>query len=71
MSELKERPLEDDYPCHPGFLYVVGERVVQNWLGVETVGELRRRVVEMDLAEPDVVIKNCDIVGRGLEERMI
>jgi len=61
---LKERALEDDYPTHPGYLYVVilqdgTEKVVRNVAG-RTVADFKQS------AEQVIEVRNCDIEGRDL-----
>lgn len=67
-KELNERPLEDNYPLHVGYLYVVGDRVFQNWPGFKTVKEMRDDLVRHEIEKQDVVIKSCDIGGRDMWE---
>lgn len=62
-----EKVLEDNYPTHYGYLYVIGMRVFKNIPDFKTVGEMRKELVNMKLEEPDVVIKSCDIIGRELQ----
>ena len=58
QTSLNERILGDDYPVHPGYLYVADGRVVSSNIS-GTVRNLKR-----DLKAS--VITNCDISGRNL-----
>lgn len=69
--QLKEQPLEDDYPLYYGYLYVVGGRVFKNLPDFKTVGEMRRELVKAGLEKPDVIITSCDITGRQMWEHAV
>lgn len=63
ITPLNERELENDYPMHPTYLYVVNNRV---WRCPHfiTVGELKRKMPNF------TSVKNCDIKGRDLWNQM-
>lgn len=65
MADLKERELPDDYPIHPGYLYVADGRVVRSvWVDTITAGQVK--------AEAGITsLTNCDIAGRDLWKEMI
>ena len=59
MTEaLRERELEDNYPIHPGYLYVVDGKPWQSPESM-TAGELKRRGKFSS-------VMSCDIKGRNL-----
>lgn len=59
---LNERELEDDYPIHAGYLYVIDGKVVQSEIST-TVGQLKRTFKSQF---PNLSVKNCDIATRNL-----
>lgn len=65
-EELNENVLEDNYPLHYGYLYVVGDKVFQNWPDFKTVAHMRNELILCGLEKEGVVIKSCDISGRDL-----
>ena len=68
-AEYEERVLEDDYPMHHGYLYVVvvpsGEQVPFKAQNSQTVGQYKAE------QKFDVDVMNCDIKGRDLWEHTI
>ena len=58
QTSLNERILEDDYPVHPGYLYVADGRVVSSNIS-GTVRNLKQYLKAIE-------ITNCDISGRQL-----
>lgn len=63
-TELNERELEDDYPLHAGYLYVVNGKV---WRAPYSmmVGILKHKMPNF------TSIKSCDIKGRNLWHEMV
>ena len=57
-KKLNERVLEDDYPVHPSYLYVVNGVVVTCHIE-GTVGDLKR-----EIGNNSAVITNCDMFNR-------
>lgn len=69
-KQYNERILEDDYPMHYNYLYVVGGKVFKNKIGLTSVGECRRELAKHAIVPFDVQIMSCDIIGRNLQHLM-
>jgi len=62
---LNERELENNYPVHVGYLYVVDGHVTRHVSSaIVNVGQLKRELNAK-------VVTNCDIAGRELWDEMI
>lgn len=61
-NELNERELDEDYPLHAGYLYVVDGKVVRA-TEAGTPAEWKRR-------KGCKSVMSCDIGGRGLWDEM-
>lgn len=64
LKPLDEPILADDYPVHPGYLYVKNGRMVELLDNVRTVGQWKQ--LEIPDVEKAVEIRRCDMVGRML-----
>lgn len=57
--KLDEPELEDDYPIHPGYLYVADGKVI--------VAEYQSTAIRYKAAKNIQKLCRCDAVGRELE----
>jgi len=58
MTEVNERELEDDYPIHQGYLYVVDGKVWKS--------DRKTNVGTLKLTHKFKDVKSCDINARDL-----
>lgn len=67
--EYIERELPDDYPVYPNYLYVCDDKVIRCDLFKGTVADLKADLRNHYKLKAKV-ITSCDIVGRGLNDKM-
>lgn len=63
MRDYDERVLEDDYPVHAGYAYVVdGKPVISDVTG--TVADLKRALNAQEVRRCDLIARLADAKGR-------